>query len=161
MENSVHMPANRARKMVGLPEPVLNFRIYPEKRTGAYLEVHIYKTSRDLQDVLKSWRPRMRKEVYAFVWDEWGPRRYGRIYFYLESVTDNCVAHEIFHAVQLWADRYLRLDPGDIVGWNHRVHERVAEAHGNMVSDFWREFTDAGFKRTECWGFERTEKNGK
>lgn len=77
----------------------------------------------------------------------------GRIYLPIKSCTDACVSHEILHATFLWAN-HIRLVPGNVLAWKNRTHERVAEAHGYMVSQFWKQFT-AHEKREHCWGFEK------
>ena len=146
--------AARARKQLGIPDPVLQFKIWPEDHKPFFYTVKIFKTRWQMRRYLKFLRPRRKvSDIYAFT-----ANLEREIVFCLWTMTDNCIAHEVYHAVAWWATgrRFIR---GQCMEWNSPVHERVAEAYGYMVSQIWRRFTEAGFDRVECWGFEdrRTE----
>ena len=156
MKPAIHMPARRVRKLIGFPEPVLQFRIYPEDRCGGYFTVQVYRTWRQLARLHRLYWPKRRDHF------TWGfvaltrrpaePKHLGVVCFYLRSCSDATVPHEFFHAAMAWAEG-LRMAPKNICGWASETHERVAEAHCWMVREFWRQFTRHGFKRVECWGW--------
>ncbi len=151
-----HLPQAKARKKLGIPEPVLEFLVKPEDWRKLTWTVKVFRTRGQMCRYLcfafpEIYRP---KEVYAFT-----DRNTREVIFCLWTCTDNCVGHEMFHLVAAWAaDK--RLAPEHCLEWDHRTHERMAEAHGNLVSSFWENFARAGFERKECWGCEKPKAKG-
>jgi len=148
----VHTPLGRAFRSLGLPEPLLSFRIYPYGRAKRkYFDVDIFRTWHQLSRMHQHYWPyKSEHAVWGFVSpDSYGPK-IGTVCFYQKTVTDNVVAHEIYHATMLLAQK---MKPDRVVGWESSTHEQLAEAHGSMVSEFWRKYTQAGYERTECWGW--------
>lgn len=146
----------RARKLLKIPEPVLEFQVYPEGRGGYRFTVKVFRTIGQMRKFLLYLRPGLKSidicDVEAFT-----DQLSRSVLFSLYTCTDNCVAHEMFHATMWWAQQRGWL-AADVTGWDALVHERCAEAHGNMVSQFWRQFSKT-FPRQECWGFDK--KKGK
>jgi len=143
--------AARARKMLGIPDPVLKFTVYPERKilTQAW-DVRIFKTRGQMRRYLKHMRPeRDFSNTWAFT-----DQKSMTMVFCLWTMTDNVVSHEAHHAIVWWINQQFRCRGGCLL-WGTTAHERAAEAHGNLVSAIWQNFTRAGFKRTQCWGFER------
>ena len=143
--------ADRARRKLGIPEPVLEFQVWPEKKIRSQRwTVRIFKTRGQMRRYLKFIRPeREFSKTYAFT-DQLSMT----MVFCLWTMTDNCVAHECHHAIVWWASQTFRRAENCLL-WDSPEHERAAEAHGDMVSQIWDQFTAAGLNRTECWGFEK------
>ena len=142
--------AARARKQLKIPEPVLEFRVWPEKKLASQAwNVAIFKTRGQMRRYLKFLRPgRDFSGTWAFT-DE----KSRTMVFCLWTMSDNVITHECHHAIVWWINQQFRC-VGDCLLWDNEKHERAAEAHGNMVSAIWENFTRAGFKREQCWGFE-------
>ena len=145
--------AARARKQLGIPEPVVSFKIWPETwRPSFYFTVKIFRTRGQMRRYLKFIRPERKFEkTWAFT-----DQKSQEAIFCLWTCRDNTVAHETHHIVNWWAlkKRFIR---ARCIEWDSPTHERMAEAHGNMVSQFWSSFVKAGLKRSECWGMEKGE----
>lgn len=151
-----HLPQAKARKKLGIPEPVLAFPIKPEPWRKLAWTVKVFQTRGQMRHYLRFAFPEVPrvKDVYAFT-----DRNTYEVIFCLWTCTDNCVSHEMFHLVAAWAGEKL-LPSDDCLEWNHKTHERMAEAHGNLVSSFWEQFTKGGFQRDQCWGFEKPKAKG-
>lgn len=148
------VPRHRSNQILRLPDPLLTFRVYPEGRSDWYVEVQVYRTWKQLSRMHELYYPRKKDHsVWGFLAKAPSGQRLGILCLYLRSCTDNNVTHEFHHASMLWAEA-LRLAPATVCGWDRAAHERVAEAHGWMVSQFWRRFA-VKYRRRECWGFER------
>jgi hypothetical protein len=154
---NIHKPKAKAAKDLGLPIPVLQFKIYPQGR-NKFFEIFVYKTWQDHAKVRRIIFPdALPQSVWGFTAAWWQyhlgelcENSLGGSYFYLKACTDNIVAHEMFHCAMLWS---YQAHSVIALKWQSRCHEETAEAHGNLVSQFWKEFTKK-YKRVECWGFE-------
>ncbi len=144
-----HLPQAKALKKLGIPEPVLEFEISPEpwRKKPFRWTVKIFSTRGQMRRYLKFSRPdRKHDDDYAFT-----DQKAMEIAFCLWTCSDNCVAHELFHSVVWWISRTFH-NHGSFGEWDHRNHERAAEAMGNMVSQFWEKFSKKS-PRSACWGF--------
>jgi hypothetical protein len=141
--------AARARKQLGIPEPVLQFKICPEDRKPFFWTVKIFRTRGKMRRYLDFTRPdRNHATDYAFT-----DQTALELVFCLYTMTDACVSHECWHATAWWINRQFRCI-ADCLLWDNPKHERAAEACSSMVSQIWRRFTEGGFERDQCWGFE-------
>lgn len=150
-----HLPQAKARKKLGIPEPVLEFKVKLAQRRAWTSK--IFKTRGQLQRYLRCSRPDVKdiQDVYAFT-----NEKEFEILFCLWTCTDNCVAHEMYHAVAWWSKTKYGRDSFRSIVWQHDQHEWAAELLGDMVSQFWSQFTKAGFKRDQCWGWEKPKAQG-
>lgn len=150
----------RARKQLGIPAPVLEFKIKMEPwvKNAMVWTVKIFKTRGQMRRYLKFTRPDWKhEEDWAFT-----DQKAHEVSFCLWTCTDNCVTHEAYHMAAFWAlwwagnakvGRSLGL--ARCIEWDTVSHERMAEAVGNIVSQFWKSFTDAGYPRSECHGWPK------
>lgn len=149
----------RAHKQLGIPEPVAEFRLYPEGKSGFWFLASVYATEHELTKAVQYWTGRRLKyRIWAHtqrqVEDYRNAGQIGVIYMSRRAATDNIVSHELFHATMWWLSHKTGMQKFEVVIWGHPVHERAAEAHGNMVSQFWNQYTQR-FPRSECWGWEQ------
>ena len=139
--------AARARKQLGIPEPVCQFKIWPEKQRTFSFTVKIFKTRGQMRRYLKFIRPERKFEkTWAFT-----DQTSQEAIFCLWTMTDSCVAHECYH-IAAWWDLKKRFIRARCIEWGSTVHERMAEAVGGMTSQIWENYIKLGFHRTQCWG---------
>ena len=143
----------RARKKLGIPEPILEFkvRMEPWDRKSMTWTVKIFSTDYRMERYLDFIRPdkHHHTEDYAFT-----DNLSQTVAFCLWTMTDNCVAHEAYHMAAWWAlqKRFIR---SRCIEWNSRNHERMAEAVGNLTSQIWEHFAKQ-YPRTECHGWPKS-----
>jgi hypothetical protein len=151
-----HMPTAKARELMKIPEPVMQFDITPDPsaRQKLWWHVKVFKTRVQMRRYLRLSRPDWPKSVVDKIW-AFTDEKNMEILFCLYTCTDNCVSHECLHAVNWWLPTAIGLNLRRALDWGTNEHEMAAEALGSMVSQFWKGFVEAGQKRTECWGFEK------
>ena len=143
--------ATRARKKLGVPEPVLEFKVWPEEsHRKLCFTVKVFTTRGRMRRYLKFIRPdRKHDSDYAFT-----DQRSLEMVFCLWTMTDACVAHECFHAAAWWANRQFRSLHRCLL-WYDPQHERLAEVCCGLVSQIWGKFSKL-FPHKECHGWPKT-----
>ena len=142
----------RARKKLGIPEPVLAFKVWPEEEHRKFFfTVKIFKTRGQMRRYLAFLRPDLDHD------DDWAftDHRSLEMVFCLWAMGDGTVAHECFHAAAWWANRQFRSLQRCLL-WEDPQHERTAEVCCELVGQIWERFCKAGFPRKECHGWPKT-----
>jgi hypothetical protein len=110
-----------------------------------YLHLTVYKDPKSLQRWL--WKQRRRfmvKSVDGIVAFTHAKGRgdpfieHVSLYFCEGCIDIDTVAHECLHATSVWAER-MKIKPENMLKWQHRDHERIANYHGRLVAKVWKE----------------------
>ena len=129
-----------AMKTLKIPAPIAEFTISPED-DGFVFEVKIFKSPAAMRKYLRHIRPEYKfGETWSFV-----DNKTNTLITNLYDCTDNTISHECHHLTS-WFAYCKRLKPNNCMEWGHKTHERLAEVHGNLVSQFWKEYTKGSKK---------------
>lgn len=145
-----------ARRMLGVKHPVLDVVILPETKGVQYFRVKVFPLKTTLHRYIQVVHGK--RSVPLDVWGFFGVLRaghcLGEVLFCTNGVDDSIVSHEFLHAIHYWCE-FKRFHPKNIITYKHPTHERVACALDYMIDRFWYHFTEAGWERKECWGWNQ------
>ena len=100
------------------------FKIFPSKKSKLYLKVNIYKTLRDLHDVIGT-------DSVSMVIEE-GETCFATLHTTHCILTNGLVAHELGHAADMWVERCEKYWPKNV-----DKDEKKSGALERLTNHFW------------------------
>lgn len=121
-----------------MPKPAFKIHVSP-KTSPQYFDVYIHPTRRGLREAYGGWSG----DVMAFCKPRFSPENaLGELHFRRDTLSHGVIAHELFHALLIWARVTGGVPPVEEEGnaqgeWDESTNEeRCAEIIGFMVAQF-------------------------